>query len=1248
MATSVVTLPASTARSWTWTGDARPTVTLGTVSRRLSFLSLEAAFQRLTVDGGDLPSAWEVNPSALTLRQGTAEVVIPGPAAPGQFIVDSDTPYQWFLASSVSYATLNFGQTVDLIFDDGVEPVTLEATATAGTPSVGLRFLPTIVGVADAGSPSVSVGLRALPVKADLAAGTPGLALRLASHPHSADVVAGSPTVGAGLRAPPITGSETAGSPVASVALSAPTLAASPSAGRPAGSAAVPTGALSAAADADEPSAEVAWPGPGIAAASTGGPIAAGANLVAPSLSIAADAGSPTVAAALRRSPPSLAVQVAAGLPAGAAELAPSGSFEFSFAIQTIGSSATDWTDIGVSDTSDDVPVLPRSLVASGDAAAVDLVRVRRNQLRIQFSSGDGRFRQSVENSGRITVVDPSGSVLAVVRMFAGEWNSNRDRYQINDDSLFVQGTLASLNSAVRLLGTGARVRFFIWWPPVEIAAEATAGMPNVAAAVRDPSFDNTLAVTSAADAPAASVELSAPTFAGSLSAGRPSGSAAILAGALSGNADAGEPEVSARLGSHPHSVDVVGGTPTVGAALRAPTLEGALSAGAPAASVGLPSPTIGAAASAGSPSATARSAVPTLSGDAVTGTASVRARLEAPPLSIAVDAGDPAATVALRRPPPVLAARVAAGAPTGAAELAPSGSFEFSFAIQTIGSSATDWTDIGVSDTSDDVPVLPRSLVASGDAAAVDLVRVRRNQLRIQFSSGDGRFRQSVENSGRITVVDPSGSVLAVVRMFAGEWNSNRDRYQINDDSLFVQGTLASLNSAVRLLGTGARVRFFVWWPPVEVSATATAGVPDVRTELADPSFDATLAVTADAGAPAATVAWPAPGIAASAAAGSPAAIAIFPGQPLSAATVAGTVSVEAKLEAPPLGGSAGAGSPDVVARLMAHPHSADLVAGVPSVAASLGAPSLAAALDADGPQVTARFAAPALAAMLSSAPPRTSVRFLAPTLSAEADGAAATVRLALRIPGISASATIGALGTASRLAAPSLAVVAVSMAPLTRAEIERITVFRSRVPAGQPDVRAGLRGPTLAAGSRSGTPDVAVLWPALPFSALASVDAFDAAAALKAPPFAVAAVTLSPDVRARLALPGLAISRAAGDPDVVVLWPAPSLAVLAVSSAPLAEADVERITEFRNLVLAGQPDATADIQGFDGVRLGQLVETGEFELIAELRPHFDRDTRAEAMADGAVDQIRHAIQVLPVQTSVVVEAVRNHYAVD
>ena len=209
MATTVITLPAAPARAWSWAGDSRPTVTLGSVSRRLSSLTLESHYQRLTVDGGDLPIEWEVYAEALTLRQGNTQVVIPGPAAPGLLLItDSGSPYAWYVTTSVSYTGLDFSQQVDLVFDDGLAPETF-VEVDAGEPAVTARLAAPQFGArAATGRPSGSLSLTAsrldlVRLTASVEAGVPDAAAQLRGPPLAANAVAGAP-IGAAFLEPVI------------------------------------------------------------------------------------------------------------------------------------------------------------------------------------------------------------------------------------------------------------------------------------------------------------------------------------------------------------------------------------------------------------------------------------------------------------------------------------------------------------------------------------------------------------------------------------------------------------------------------------------------------------------------------------------------------------------------------------------------------------------------------------------------------------------------------------------------------------------------------------------------------------------------------------------------------------------------------------------------------------------------------------------------------------------------------------
>lgn len=54
--------------------------------------------------GNDLSADWEASPSAMTIRAGDVEVVIPGPTAPGSVVSDPTEPYEWTPPASTGLA----------------------------------------------------------------------------------------------------------------------------------------------------------------------------------------------------------------------------------------------------------------------------------------------------------------------------------------------------------------------------------------------------------------------------------------------------------------------------------------------------------------------------------------------------------------------------------------------------------------------------------------------------------------------------------------------------------------------------------------------------------------------------------------------------------------------------------------------------------------------------------------------------------------------------------------------------------------------------------------------------------------------------------------------------------------------------------------------------------------------------------------------------------------------------------------
>ncbi|MYH90975.1 MAG: DUF1833 domain-containing protein [Gammaproteobacteria bacterium] len=124
------------------------------------------------------------------------------------------------------------------------------------------------------------------------------------------------------------------------------------------------------------------------------------------------------------------------------------------------------WAVAGLAnDAGDDLPIDDYYTV--DDGTTLDAVQFRGNRMRILLS---GRLASIIED-GLISVQDPAADppvTWALLHGVGGYWEGNNTRYSIGNDSGFLGGTRASMNTAVRAKSVGDRVRLRLEPRPLE------------------------------------------------------------------------------------------------------------------------------------------------------------------------------------------------------------------------------------------------------------------------------------------------------------------------------------------------------------------------------------------------------------------------------------------------------------------------------------------------------------------------------------------------------------------------------------------------------------------------------------------------------------------------------------------------------------------------------------------------------------------------------------------------------------
>ena len=169
-------------------------------------------------------------------------------------------------------------------------------------------------------------------------------------------------------------------------------------------------------------------------------------------------------------------------------------------------------------------------------------------------------------------------------------------------------------------------------------------------------------------------------------------------------------------------------------------------------------------------------------------------------------------------------------------------GSETFTFPITVIGANTNNFTSVGDTGTADDQRVLPQLAADPNNLEAIDRIRFRNNQVRIEFAGTTGRFSQEVEDNYLLEFSGPGDVHLATLHDIGSYWNAANNEYRINSDNAFLDSSLSALNLAIRALGLNAEVSLFAREPFVDEAGgtgaseagAATGGLQPIETKKA------------------------------------------------------------------------------------------------------------------------------------------------------------------------------------------------------------------------------------------------------------------------------------------------------------------------------------------------------------------------------------------------------------------------------
>ena len=169
-------------------------------------------------------------------------------------------------------------------------------------------------------------------------------------------------------------------------------------------------------------------------------------------------------------------------------------------------------------------------------------------------------------------------------------------------------------------------------------------------------------------------------------------------------------------------------------------------------------------------------------------------------------------------------------------------GSETFTFPITALGANTNNFTSVGDGDADDDQRVLPQLAADPNNLEAIDRIRFRNNQVRIEFAGTTGRFSQEVEDNYLLEFSGPGDVHLATLHDIGSYWNAANNEYRINSNNAFLDSSLSALNLAIRALGLNAEVSLFAREPFVDEAGgtgaseagAATGGLRQIDTKKA------------------------------------------------------------------------------------------------------------------------------------------------------------------------------------------------------------------------------------------------------------------------------------------------------------------------------------------------------------------------------------------------------------------------------